>query len=276
MKRILFPTDFSPAAHNAFSYALHLAEKYQAEIVLFHTFHYAATGEFYISPELIDRVNLEQEGLAKEEFQRYINRVKTELNKEVPVQSKISYSFAIDGILNAVEETQADAIVMGTLGAGNAVGRFFGSVTSQVIEKVKIPVWAIPAKAVYEDLKDILYSTNFEEESFTVPPFVTDLAAHFNAHLTCIHVNKNSEDPWNRLSVAVKKDRLLSKEKPMDFFVLHETDVWKGLQSFLEKNPTNLLVTLTHPHSLFERIMHTSLTRKAVLESETPLLALHH
>lgn len=275
MKRILFPTDFSPAAHNAFSYALHLAEKYEAEIILFHTFHYAATGEFYISPELIDRVNMEQEGLAKDEFRRYSDRVKKELGKEIPIQHKISYSFAIDGILHALEETQADAIVMGTLGATNAVGKFFGSVTSQIIEKVKVPVWAIPAAASYQDFHRILYATNFEEDSLTLPGVITDLAARFNSKLTCIHVNKKPEDPWSRLSTAVKKDILIGNGRNIDFFVLHEPDVWKGLQGFIAEHPADLLVMLTHSHGLFERIIHTSLTRRAALEGETPLLAIH-
>ncbi|MEZ4829742.1 MAG: universal stress protein [Bacteroidia bacterium] len=276
MKKILFPTDFSPAAHNAFTYALHLAEKYQAEIILFHTFHYAATGEFYISPELIDRVNMEQEGLAKEEFARYSQRVLRELGKDIPIQHKISYSFAIDGILHALEETGADAIVMGTLGAGNAVGKFFGSVTSQIIEKVKVPVWAIPAAASYQNFSNILYSTNFEEDGLAIPGIVTDLTDRFGAKLTCIHVNKKPDDPWSKLSAAVKKDLLLAHGKNIDFFVLHEPDVWKGLQGFIQENPVDLMVTLTHSHGIFERIMHTSLTRKAALEGDTPLLALHH
>ena len=38
MKKIVFPTDFSEVATNAFRYALELAKQYHAEIILLHTY----------------------------------------------------------------------------------------------------------------------------------------------------------------------------------------------------------------------------------------------
>ena len=38
MKKILFPTDFSEVATNAFVHALHLADVVDGELVLLHTF----------------------------------------------------------------------------------------------------------------------------------------------------------------------------------------------------------------------------------------------
>lgn len=38
MKKILFPSDFSPVATNAFVHALEFANTVKAEIVLLHTF----------------------------------------------------------------------------------------------------------------------------------------------------------------------------------------------------------------------------------------------
>jgi nucleotide-binding universal stress UspA family protein len=40
MKRILFPTDFSEAATNAFIHALQFAKIVQGELVLLHAFDY--------------------------------------------------------------------------------------------------------------------------------------------------------------------------------------------------------------------------------------------
>jgi nucleotide-binding universal stress UspA family protein len=38
MKKILFPTDFSPLSLNAFSYALHFAKSSNAEIIILHVY----------------------------------------------------------------------------------------------------------------------------------------------------------------------------------------------------------------------------------------------
>lgn len=277
MKKILFPTDFSPVAHNAFSYAIHLADQFGAELILFHAFHYDATGEFYISAELIERANLEHEEYAYQEFEKYAERVKKELKKEIPITYKISYSFAVDGIISALEDTQADAIVMGTLGAGNAIEKFFGSVTSKIIENVSVPVWAIPADANYHEFHKVLYATNFEETSMHLPPLLNEFSQRFDSKLTYIHINKKAGDPWNRLSTNIKRDLLLSNsaENDPEFYILHEPRVWPGLQHFMDEHETDLLVLLTHKHDLLERITQGSLTRKAVLSSKVPLLALH-
>ena len=44
MKKILFSTDFSEVADNAFVYTLHLAKSMQAEIIVVHAFDAAKIG----------------------------------------------------------------------------------------------------------------------------------------------------------------------------------------------------------------------------------------
>ena len=85
MKTILFPTDFSPHANNAFAYALHMAELLGAELLLLHAYHYTNTGNFFIPAELIDGLNLEEKQKALTELKRYEQKIQQEL-KEAPDQ----------------------------------------------------------------------------------------------------------------------------------------------------------------------------------------------
>jgi nucleotide-binding universal stress UspA family protein len=277
IKTILFPTDFSPNAHHAFAYAIKLAEKYDAKVVLFHAFHYASTGEFYITPELIDRINLEKEDRAYKEFEKYGKQVKEEMNSEVEISFKFSYAFAIDGILQAVNEVNPDLIVIGTRGASNVIEKLFGSVTSQVIERVSCPVLAVPVDANFREFKHILYATNFEEEGLNLPEWLIKTAKSFSANISCVHVNQHPSDPWTRLEVALKKEILTSGIEPdlLKMYVLHEPRVWESLQQFIYKNEVDLMAILPHKHSFFERLFQSSLTRRAALEIGIPLLVLH-
>ena len=277
VKTILFPTDFSPNAHQAFIYAIKLAEKYGAEVVLFHAFHYASTGEFYITPELIDRINLEKEDRAHKEFEKYGEQVKKEIKSDVELSFKFSYAFAIDGILQAVKEVNPDLIVMGTRGASNVVEKLFGSVTSQVIERVSCPVLAIPVDAQFREFNHILYATNFEEDGLSLPPWMLDAAKTFGATISCVHVNQHPSDPWTRLEVALKKEILTSGIDPdlLKMYVLHEPRVWESLQQFIYKNQVDLMVILPHKHTFLEKLFQSSLTRRAALEIGIPLLVLH-
>ena len=56
MKKILFPTDFSPAAANAFLYAHTLAEALGARIDLINIFHLPIGDASNIPPEYIQKM----------------------------------------------------------------------------------------------------------------------------------------------------------------------------------------------------------------------------
>ena len=54
MKKVLFPTDFSDTATNAFIHALEFANKVNAEIVLLHTFELPAVNDQYFPQNYAD------------------------------------------------------------------------------------------------------------------------------------------------------------------------------------------------------------------------------
>ena len=57
MKKILFPTDFSETANNAFIYAIHLAKSLEAELIVLHTFERPVISSLHGGrPELLEDV----------------------------------------------------------------------------------------------------------------------------------------------------------------------------------------------------------------------------
>jgi nucleotide-binding universal stress UspA family protein len=70
MKRILFPTDFSEAATNAFGHALAFAKKIQGELILLHSYPVLPIDEQFF-PEnfemVYDTVELTEFDMFKEE-----------------------------------------------------------------------------------------------------------------------------------------------------------------------------------------------------------------
>jgi nucleotide-binding universal stress UspA family protein len=74
MKRILFPTDFSEAATNAFVHALAFAKNNQGELILLHSYPLPIDDQFF--PEnfkmVYDTVELTEFDMFKEEVQNYI------------------------------------------------------------------------------------------------------------------------------------------------------------------------------------------------------------
>ena len=62
MKKILFPTDFSDTANNAFLYTLHLAKLYNAEVFITHIYDKKVISTLYGGqPELVATIYVDVE-----------------------------------------------------------------------------------------------------------------------------------------------------------------------------------------------------------------------
>ncbi len=277
MKTILLPTDFSPHAHNAFLYALNLAERYGAGVLLSHAYHYTNTGSFFIPPELIDSMNLEEKENAQREMERYIQKAQKEWGKKVPVSALLTQGFAVDEIMNITAQRNIDLIIMGTQGAASMQGRVFGSVTASVIEKASCPVLAIPESYTWQGIRHIAYATNFEENDLRMPEELPQMAQLFQANISCVHVNREPADGWARLQQFFREElfRLEIDPDRMELFILDNPDVLEGLNTFIQNNQVDMLAMLTHKRGFLERILQKSMTRKMSHISHVPLLAFH-
>jgi nucleotide-binding universal stress UspA family protein len=277
MKTILFPTDFSPHANNAFAYALHMAELLGAELLLLHAYHYTNTGNFFIPAELIDGLNLEEKEKALTELKRYEQKIQQEPGKKVNARPILVQGFAIDEILELEKTHDIDLIIMGTHGATSMQDRVLGTVTATVIEKASCPVLAIPAQCTWRGIRHIAYGTNFEEKDLRVPEGLPELARLFHARISCVHINPEPSDGWERLQQFFREElfRLEIDPDQMELFILKHPDIIEGLNTFTQENEVDILATLTHKHGFIERILQKSITRKISHVSHVPLLAFH-
>ena len=129
MNTILVPTDFSKNAKNALDYAIVLAKKESAKIILVHAFHV-----LYITPDLpveflADEIDI-VETTANKQLKVLSEKVKSE-NLECEIINK--QDFILDLILDVTKIKKPNLIVMGTKGASGLEEVFMGSNTAKII-----------------------------------------------------------------------------------------------------------------------------------------------
>jgi nucleotide-binding universal stress UspA family protein len=141
VKKILFPTAFSPEENTALSWAFEFARKFDAVLVLLnvteiHKSYDAVKGGF------VGRLR----DSASEQLHIIAEAVPIEKRKEVNLVEKVTaFPRAWSGIVNFVRDQDIDMIVMSTH-ARKGVPRFFlGSVAEAVIEEAPCPVIAVPS-----------------------------------------------------------------------------------------------------------------------------------
>ena len=141
-KRILFPTDFSPAAAHALDYAISLALEHEATLVLVHVIEDIG----FASPFTLSSfpVNLEyqhgMEGQAKAELAK---AVAAQLKRQLAVQERLAQGKPFVEIGRIAKEEAVDLIVIPTRSKPDPRHNHLGSTAEHVVRLAPCPVLVV-------------------------------------------------------------------------------------------------------------------------------------
>jgi len=153
IKRILYATDLSKNSSYAFFYAVDMAKRHKARIVILHSVepgrHISYVG---FGVEEMLKKNKEQEqktGLEeiKKRLEEFCKKVENQIGppcSELVSKILVPLGHPVEEILKAADEESCDAIVLGTHGKGFLSQTFLGSVAGSVLERTRKPVFIIP------------------------------------------------------------------------------------------------------------------------------------
>lgn len=150
IKKILYATDLSKNSSYAFLYAIDVAKKNDARIIILHAVEpIPAYAEVYgaITDEFKKRQHEEIIESIRKQLQEFCGKAETEIGP--PCLSLVSKILVPVGhppeeILNAADGEDCDVIVLGTHGKGFLEHTFLGSVSSAVLHRTRKPVFIIP------------------------------------------------------------------------------------------------------------------------------------
>ncbi|MCB0557944.1 MAG: universal stress protein [Lewinellaceae bacterium] len=277
MKNILFPTDLSPAAENAFIYALHLAAKLDATVTTLHVYvkpEVRGAGlphtlsEFYASYDLEKFENYKDAIPALRDIQEAHGFSGVKVVHLMKPGSKV-----VSTIVQTAKEEAADMIIMGTTGARGFKEVFLGSIAGEVLENAECPVLAIPEKAEFDGLIDQLaFTTTYKEEEEKALEKVIDIMAPFHPEIHCINVDLAHTEP-----ITHRMDQFKARFGERDnvhFYVLEGNDIKEAITGFLEENKIDVLAMVTHKRNFLAELFNYSRTKMMSYHSRTPVLSI--
>jgi nucleotide-binding universal stress UspA family protein len=200
IKRIVCPVDFSEFSATAFEYAHSLARHYNAKLFIQHVAEpFISISPRYVSQPVIDQVYAQQVADAEEKIREMTKR--RSLN-DVEHEVILERGAAADSILELAAAERMDLIAMGTHGKRGLDRLVLGSVTERVLRKAPCPVLVVPrpaqeaAKAAAEpgEFHQILYCTDFNEDSPRALEYALLLACRYKAGLSLLHVVEGSNE----------------------------------------------------------------------------------
>jgi nucleotide-binding universal stress UspA family protein len=133
VRNILVAIDGSPLARAALDFAVDLAPRYGATLLLVHAFPHVS--------DLLGTPQYEHLLAARTLIgQQLLEAARTQVGDAVPVEIQLVEGPAAPAILRIAGEEGCDMIVMGSRGHGQLSGLLLGSVSSVVAQRAECPV----------------------------------------------------------------------------------------------------------------------------------------
>lgn len=275
MIKILFPTDYSATADNAFIYALQICKNYNGELLVLHSYSSKTsaknkTSNSFKNPSLDDQL------IKTDLFDKQINKLRqlaAENNLEqVPLKFFIEEVELVQSILELISEENISLIVMGTTGNSGFENKILGSNTVGVINNVDIPVLSIPYLCKFKEIDAIGFTTLYDDEDALVLQKMMPYVKSVNAEIYCIHVNKGKQIK-SREDIINWKEQF--KNDPVYFIEKNQDNIVKSVFNFIDENSIDLLSCITRHKPLFQRVFEGSIAEKLSYHKRIPLLTFH-
>lgn len=153
IKKILYATDLSDNSRQSLSWAMALATKHNAKLLMLNVIEDVSSSpsvQIYFSEQewnqLKKRIDSEAIDIMKERLNEFCEEVKAAIPGCTYVADEILVRRGnpVEKIIASAEEHKCDVIVIGSLGAGGLTDAILGSTARRVLRRSKIPVFVVP------------------------------------------------------------------------------------------------------------------------------------
>jgi len=270
-KLIVYPTDFSDCAKNALAYVIAMGKALKCKIKIVHAIEMGGIATSEENPNIL----LETITVLEEYAEQMLERLKKEI---VSFGLECDYDILQGRTLflkDYMQNLNPLMIVMGTIGKNNLENKIFGSLAAQTIRNPKSIVLAIPEKAKFNNLSEIVFATDYHINDKTSIELIKKITTYFKARLRVIHIcediNSVKQDRHNLLKLENEISKSISS-KNLHFELLFGEDPEDKLLEFLEKSKPDMLCLITRQRNFIERIFDRSLAKKMVNHTNIPVL----
>jgi len=278
MRKILFPTDFSDAANNAFLYACSLSKEMDAEIYVMNTYMQPVLSATHAGqPEMIPEVYENYELHRFETFKKYsteLRQLAQEHNfSDIPLTFLFEEGTVVSNAQLIIKKEGIDLVVMGTNRAEGIIDKLFGSNTISVIRGIRTPVLTVPKEAKYQGIREIIFTTLFREKDEAALQEILTLATRFGVKVKCVYVNKDNSPEV--IGVANRWEKEFSDYNLEFVFLDLDESIENTLNKYIITHKVDLLCIVKRNRSFLQKLFVSSISNRLSIHTNTATLILH-
>ncbi|MFZ4456044.1 MAG: universal stress protein [Bacteroidales bacterium] len=288
LNKVLVPIDFSSYSQRAADVAIHFAATAKSEVVFFHAYYVPIasgvlpievtfTGELFSGESLHimqEKVQKDMEVFVKTLKQRMVDGViphvkfKTIIQEGIPEEEIIRFS----------KSYKPAMIVMGTRGKSQHNDDYLGSVTAEVIDRSRIPVFAIPEASrinKMEDVKNLAFIAQFNQKDLISFDKLMRMNSEVTFQVHFLHIS-NKMDQWDEVSLTGMQD-YLQKMYPnlrSTYGIIDGKDVFNSMEDYIRKYDIDAIAMTAHRRNIFATLFYPSIANQMLFHTDTPILVM--
>lgn len=271
MKTILFPTDFSDPGVPAYRFAVDLAEKINAEILVAHVVELPLYQEttFGIQPMTTDPEFVRQAG---EKAEAAFRRLSERHRARIPVRFVSLTGNVVRSLASLADEKQVDLVIMSPRGEGAADDFFAGSLAGKMARNSPAPILFVPGEVSVKSIRSIVFPTTLELDQPQLLMYINALQEWFDAVLHVLLVCTPLHF-WSHLEAKTKLENF-ARFYELKNFTLNTRNHPResaGIQAFLEEIDGDMLAMSTHGRKGLAHLLQGSTAESLVYTTHKPV-----
>lgn len=290
VNRILVPVDFSDFSPKLCDCAVGIAKKFNADILLFHTYFASAIETVPFSDsytynstvvEVLSEVEKNAKAKIKELYYDIKNRLELEKTEGIEVDYALSGGTASSEILNICKKYQPDLMIMGSRGETAGTTNLLGSVVSNVVEETEVPMLILSDQGDevdFDKIQNIMYATDFDKADFRAIANLKYITQPYDMKIHCVHFDdKATDDPMeeHRMQVLRKYLKRALGDSDVSCRIIHEDEKMEGIEKYTHDHDIGLIAILARKHNLLQRLFFGQMSRKLFIKTHMPILVFH-
>lgn len=286
---MIVPVDFTDHSVKACDIAFHLAHRHKASIILLNSFltpttaadmQLTDTGEFAIA-DTETRLIMQKEAthLMSKLATTLRNRIKHSELPPVKFTTQVVEGVPEEAIVELAKEKKPELIVMGTRLADKKEKELIGSVTAEVLDSCRFPVFTVPENADvrnFDDVNHVVFFSNLDQEDILALDALYRFFTRERLNITIVNVPSRKLGS-NRRSSSDSLLAYCNEHYPMYTFRLANLSLDTVAADFhaIEHEQTiDLIVVPNKKKNIFARLFNPSIAHKMLFYSDLPMMVI--
>lgn len=286
--KIIVPVDFSEHSIQACRMAFQLADSLDATVLILHTFldPYISTGfqltdaANYTSSDSDIHKQVEEE--ATRRLNNFCNTIRSDIkNGQLPpiaFSTEIKEGVPEEAITDYAKEKAPLLIVMGTRGAGKKEKELIGSVTAEVLDSCRFPIFTVPEQLRFNaihDITNVVFYASLDQTDILALDSLSRFLHGISLHVSIVSLpTKKILHPEKSLKQLQEYCTKHFHRFSVDTEQLHTDNLLLQLDRIEKKNAIDMVVVPNKKKNVFARLFNPGIAHRLLFNADIPMLVI--